>query len=114
MRSRLAQAVLAFIALSASVALAGRPPQAWVPPEELTPEQIEAQKIASKQKFNPYAKDVPAQSAPIPWMAIGMAGLAFVVAAPFALRAYRNTSEELAPNGAYAAARDLDDPADRG
>lgn len=111
MRSRLAKAVLAFLALSCSLAFAGRPPQEWTPPPEMTPEQIEAQKIAMKQKFNAYGKDVTDKPTPIPWMAIGMAGLAFAAAVPFALRAYKNTSKEIAGNAGYA--QDYDEPNDR-
>lgn len=111
MRVRLAKAALAFIALSSSAAFAGRPPQAWTPPPELTPEQIEAQKIASKQKYNPYGDDAPVESKPIPWLAIGMAGLAFAVAAPFAFKAYQNTSKEMAGNKTYTSTADFDDQA---
>lgn len=110
MRVRLAKAALAFFALCSSAAFAGRPPREWAPPPQLTPEQIEAQKIASKQKFNAYGKDVPVEAKPVPWMAIGMAGLAFVVAAPFAIKSYLNASKELSGNKAFTAGpADFDD-----
>jgi hypothetical protein len=111
MRSRLALAVLAFIVLGSSLAFASRPPQEWTPPPAMTPEQIEAQKIAMKQKFNAYGKDIPVQSTPIPWMALGLAGLAFAVAAPFAYKAYKNTSKDIDVAAGYA--QDFDEPSDR-
>lgn len=39
---------------------------------------------------------------PIPWMAIGMGAIAFLVAAPFAFRAYRDTARELNEATAFA------------
>jgi hypothetical protein len=73
----------------------------------MTPEQIEAQKIAMRQKFNSYGNDVSDKATPVPWMAIGMAVLAFAAAAPFALRAYRNTARDMNASEGYAT--DLDD-----
>jgi hypothetical protein len=111
MRSRSALAVLAFFLLCSTLALASRPPQEWTPPPEMTPEQIEAQKIAMRQKFNSYGNDVSEKATPVPWGAIGMAALAFIVATPFALRAYRNTAQDMNVSEGYAT--DLDEPVDR-
>lgn len=61
----------------------------------MSEEEIAAAKERSKHRFNEWDKDAPKESKPIPWMALGLAGLAFLISAPFALRAFRNTSREI-------------------
>jgi hypothetical protein len=87
-------------------ALAKRPTE-FQAPQQMTEEELAAAKERSKSKLNgfeekgeerptclPWGKNAP-NCIPFPWMALGLAGLAFLVTAPFALRAFKNTSREI-------------------
>jgi hypothetical protein len=83
--------------LSGGAVLAGRPVQSFEPPPEMTEEEKAA--LKAKQLgggLNGYGNDIQIKETPVPWGAIGLAGLVFAVAAPFAFRAYRNTTKEIA------------------
>lgn len=80
--------------LIGSEALAKKPGE-FQAPQQMTEEELAAAKARSKSKVNEWDKDAPKESPPIPWMAIGLAGISFLAAAPFALRAFKNTSREL-------------------
>jgi hypothetical protein len=60
--------------------------------------QQERDAARSRPKYNitSYGKDVKIKEEPIPWMAIGLVGIIFAGVAPFAWRAYRNTTKEMA------------------
>lgn len=75
-------------------AWAKRPNEFKAPPE-LTEEEIAAARDQTKSKVEEFVetqRDIPE---PIPWGAIILSGLAFLVAAPFAIGAYRSTAKEL-------------------
>lgn len=78
----------------------------------MTAEEREAAKQrAMGNNLNSYGKDVQLKQKPIPWMAIGLAGLVFVVAVPFGIRAYRNTSKDIAGQNTFGANRGDDEVA---
>ncbi|WP_257449411.1 hypothetical protein [Archangium lipolyticum] len=60
--------------------------------------QQERDAARSRPKYNitSYGRDVKIKEEPIPWMAIGFVGIIFAGVAPFAWRAYRNTTKEMA------------------
>jgi hypothetical protein len=64
--------------------------------EVMTQEQRDADRSKSKYNINAYGKDIPVKNEPFPWMALGLAGIVFAVVAPFAYRAYKSTTKEMA------------------
>jgi hypothetical protein len=91
-----------------TAALAQRKPKDFVP-NELTDEQLAAQRERSKYKYTRYDGDAPVDSEPFPWMAVGMAVIAFGAAAPFAIKYYRSTSAEVASTKTFGAAPQAED-----
>ncbi|WP_224249786.1 hypothetical protein [Hyalangium gracile] len=90
--------------LSGGAVLAGRPVQEFKPPPAMTEEERAA--LKAKQlggNMNAYGKDIQIKETPVPWAAIGLAGIVFLVATPFALRAYRNTTKEIADVNTFGA-----------
>jgi hypothetical protein len=77
----------------AGPALAGRDLKEFKPPHEMTPEELEASKRASRTNVNDYSNQVTEKVSPIPWKAIALAGAALLLAAPLALRYYRETAQ---------------------
>lgn len=77
----------------AGAALAGKDLRGFKPPHEMTPEELEASKRASRTNVNDYAGQVTEEVSPIPWKAIGLVGAALLLATPLALRYYRETAE---------------------
>ena len=86
-------------------ALAKRPTD-FQAPQQMSEEEIAAAKERSKNKLNGFDEKMeerptcmpwggPAKCIPFPWMALGLAGLAFMIAAPVGLRAFRQTSREI-------------------
>ncbi len=100
MRSaRLVKAFLFGTLLVSGLAFAGRNNvKEFAPPQELTPEQIEAEKAASRSNLNGYSEGVTEKTTPVPWMAIGILSFILIGAAPFAIRAYLRTSAEISPS----------------
>ncbi|MBX5483594.1 MAG: hypothetical protein IRZ16_17365 [Myxococcaceae bacterium] len=96
--------ILVLALLAGGTALARKPAE-FVAPREMTQEELEAAKARSKNKIDPYDKDIPQDTKPFPWRAVGLMGLAMLVVAPFAARVYRQTSSELSGNKAFGAAR---------
>ena len=93
----LSRLVLLSALLAGGSVLAGRPVQDFQAPREMTEEEraaLKAQQLGSN--MNPYQKDIQIKEEPVPWAAIGLAGLVFLVAIPFGLRAYRNTTKDIA------------------
>jgi hypothetical protein len=86
-------------------ALAKKPGE-FSAPQQMTEEELAAAKARSKSKVNEWDKDAPKESPPIPWMLIGLAGISFLVAAPFALRAFKSTSRELTGADSSLGSRD--------
>jgi hypothetical protein len=93
----LSRLVLLSALLTSGAVLAARPVQTFEPPQEMTEEEkaaLKAQQIGGN--INSYSKDIQIKETPVPWAAIGLAGLVFLVAIPFGLRAYRNTTKDAA------------------
>lgn len=92
------------IVCGSTAVLAQRRPKEFVA-HEMTDEELAAQRERSKYKYTPYDKDVPVETAPFPWLLVGMGALAILGAAPFAYRYYRNTSAEVADSNSFGAPR---------
>ncbi|MBN1203597.1 MAG: hypothetical protein JXB05_01565 [Myxococcaceae bacterium] len=108
----LSRLVLLSALLSGGAALAGRPVQDFQPPPAMTEEEKQALKEQQlRGNMNAYSKDIQIKETPVPWLAIGLAGLVFLVATPFALRAYRSTTKEIANTNTFglSGARDADE-----
>ncbi|WP_426757436.1 hypothetical protein [Myxococcus sp. Y35] len=108
--------MLLVLALSSGGAALAQPPrkqvQEFQAPREMTPEEREAAKQrAMGNNLNAYGKDVQLKQKPIPWMAIGLAGLVFLVTTPFAIRAYRKTSKDIAGQNTFGVNRGDDEAA---
>ena len=95
--------VVATALLLGGGALAGRKPQDFQEPSKMTEEELAAAKARSKGSINSYGEVMEEKPKPFPWMLAGLAGIAFVVALPFAVRAYANTSKEIAGNKSFGA-----------
>ncbi|RKH05239.1 hypothetical protein D7V97_24290 [Corallococcus sp. CA053C] len=79
-----------------------RQPQDFQSRKELTQEEKDAAKArAMGNNLNGYGKDVQIKETPIPWMAIGLVGIVFLVATPFAIRAYRGTVKEMSSSNTF-------------
>ncbi|EPX58382.1 hypothetical protein D187_004138 [Cystobacter fuscus DSM 2262] len=63
---------------------------------EMTLEERNAARARPKSNINAYTKDIKVKEEPIPWKAIGLAVIAFAVTAPFAWRAYKGTTRDIA------------------
>ncbi|WAM22820.1 hypothetical protein [Myxococcus sp. NMCA1] len=104
--------VLALSSGGAALAQPRKQVQNFQAPREMTAEEREAAKQrAMGNNLNSYGKDVQLKQKPIPWMAIGLAGLVFVVAVPFGIRAYRNTSKDIAGQNTFGSNRGDDEVA---
>jgi hypothetical protein len=90
-------------------ALAARKPTDFQEPAKMTEEELAAAKQRSKYNINSYGEMMEEKPKPFPWMAVSLAGICFLVATPFALRAYRNTSREIAGSKAFGASQATDD-----
>jgi hypothetical protein len=110
---KLSQLVILSALLYGGTALAGRPVAEFKPPAEMSEEErakLKAQQLGGN--INAYGKDVQIKETPVPWAAIGLAGLIFLVATPFAIRAYRSTTKEIVdtnPSAARAGGGDDDE-----
>jgi hypothetical protein len=93
----LSQLMIVSALLLGGAALAGRPVNEYQPPPEMTKEQRDAQKARELGgNMNAYSHDIQIQETPVPWAALGLGALVLLGAAPFAWKAYRNTSQEIA------------------
>lgn len=108
----LSRLILVSALLSGGAVLATRPVQEFKPPAEMTEEQKEALKARQLGgNINAYNKDIQIKETPVPWAAIGLAGLVLLAATPFAIRAYRNTAKEIADTNTFGTggARDAEE-----
>ena len=95
------------VLISGGAALAQRPKKQL--PEFQSEEMTDAERDAadkSRPRFgiNTYNKDVPIETKPIPWMAIGLGGAALLAALPFAVRAYLSTTKDIAASNTFGVA----------
>jgi hypothetical protein len=72
-----------------------RKPTDFQSPQQMSEEELAAIKERSKNKLNGFDEKMEEKPKPFPWMAVGLAGIAFLVAAPFGLRAFKQTSREI-------------------
>ena len=75
---------------------AGKKPTDFQAPAQMTEEELAEAKARSKNKLNGFDEKASEKPKDIPWMMIGLIGISFIAATPFALRAFRNTSKEIA------------------
>ncbi|RKH03518.1 hypothetical protein D7Y13_33970 [Corallococcus praedator] len=81
-----------------------RQPQDFQTRKELTQEEKDAAKArAMGNNLSGYSKDEKPKEKPMPWRAIGLAGIIFMVCLPFAIRAYRGTVKEMATANTFGA-----------
>jgi len=82
------------VLLSSASAFAKRPTE-FQAPQQMTEEEIAAAKERSKNKLNGFDEKMEEKPKPFPWMAVSLAGIAFLVTGRFALRAFKQTSREI-------------------
>jgi hypothetical protein len=85
--------------------------------QEETPDDEAAQTTkptsSGRKRLENYETSAETKPEPFPWMGVGLAVICFLVAAPFALKAYLNTAKELAPNEVKGPRRrEVDDAGD--
>jgi len=100
----LSRLILVSALLFGSAVLAARPVQEFQPPAEMTEEEkaaLKAQQLGGN--INSYTKDIQIKETPVPWAFIGLISLVFVVVTPFAVRAYLNTTKEIADTNSFGA-----------
>ena len=96
-----------FLAASGSAFAAGKKPGDFQAPAQMTEEELAEAKARSKNKLNGFDEKQSEKPKDIPWLMIGLIGISFIAATPFALRAFRNTSKEIADSAeAVGANRD--------
>jgi hypothetical protein len=101
----LSRLILVSALLFGGAVLAGRPVQEFQQPDEMTEEEktaLKAQQLGGN--INSYNKDIQIKETPVPWAFIGLISLVFMVATPFAVRAYRNTTKEIADTNSFGKA----------
>jgi hypothetical protein len=81
---------------TATVFAAGKKPGEFQAPNQMTEEELAEAKARSKNKLNGFDEKMEEKPKPFPWMLAGLVGISFLVATPFALRAFRGTSKEIA------------------
>jgi hypothetical protein len=102
----LTRVVLTAALLWGGAALAKREVKSFEAPRELSQAEIDAAKAKARNgNINSFDKDAKLEPEPVPWMAIGLAGLVFVVATPFAVIAFRNTSREMSTANTFGTSR---------
>ncbi len=98
--------VLALFVAGASFG-AGKKPGDFQAPAQMTEEELAEAKARSKNKLNGFDEKQSEKPKELPWLMIGLIGISFLGATPFALRAFRNTSREIAESAdAVGANRD--------
>ena len=81
---------------SAAVFAAGKKPTEFTAPNQMTEEELAEAKARSKNKLNGFDEKMEEKPRPFPIMLVGLVAISFIVATPFALRAFRGTSKEIA------------------
>lgn len=108
--SSLFRVVLTASLLCGGAALAKREVREFQPPPEISEKELEAAKARARNgNISSYTKDIQIEPEETPWMAIGLGVLVLMGAMPFALRAYRNTSREIADANTFGIQRARDD-----
>ena len=92
---------LALALLVGGMALAARKPQDFQEPPKMTEEEVAAAKLRSKGSMNTYGETQSEKPKEFPVYLVVMVGIVFVVALPFALRAYARTSKEISGDSSW-------------
>lgn len=87
--------LLAALALSGTALAVGPKKVNEYRAPELTDEERAAQAQSRKNKVHTWTEESAEPEHPFPWMFVGLAGLAFLTAIPFAIKAYRQSADEL-------------------
>lgn len=87
------RALLLMTFLFASAAAFARPAQAFVPDDADAAKVVRA---PPRDELDAFGEENLAKKKPFPWGAVTFLGLVLIGATPFAIRAYKNTSKELA------------------
>ncbi len=95
MKLRSALPMVLGAALLVGGAAYAKKPTDFQAPQQMTEEELAAAKERSKNKLNGFDEKMEEKPKPFPWMAVGLAAIAFLVAAPFGLRAFKQTSKEI-------------------
>lgn len=88
----LAKLALAVMLSLPAASLAQRRPQEFQAPKEMSEAERAEALAKARHNISTYKKDLPAQVQPFPWLAVGLAGIAFAVAAGFAVPYYLNVT----------------------
>ncbi|WP_395803863.1 hypothetical protein [Archangium minus] len=88
--------LVVFVLVTGGAALAQRRQLHDFQGQEMTQEEREAARSRPKYNINSYGNDIQIKEEPIPWKALGLACIAFLVTAPFAWRIYKGTTKEIA------------------
>lgn len=103
--SRFSRLLAVLVLVSGGAALAQSQPQRRqlnsYQDSEMTLEERNAARARPKSNINAYTKDIKVKEEPIPWKAIGLAVIAFAVTAPFAWRAYKGTTRDIAASNTF-------------
>jgi hypothetical protein len=91
--------ILALLASGVAFA-AGKKPGEFNAPAQMTEEELAEAKARSKSHLNGFDEKGSEKPKDPPWMLIGMVAISFIVATPFALRAFRGTSKEISESTA--------------
>ncbi len=102
--SSLSRLLVVLVLVAGGSALAQRRGLQQFEGEALTQEERDAARSRPKYNIHGYGKDVPVETEPIPWMAIGLAGLVLLGATPFALKMYQETRKEISDSNTFGVA----------
>jgi hypothetical protein len=91
---------LALALFLGGMSYAARKPQDFQEPAKMTDEEVAAAKARSKGSMNSYGETQSDKPKEFPIYFAVLVGIAFMVAIPFAVRAYSNTSKEIGGNKA--------------
>lgn len=92
----LSRLLVVLVLVTGGAALAQRRQLQNFQSDEMTLEERNANRSRPKYNINSYGNDIQIKEEPIPWKAIGLGFIAMLVTAPFAWRAYRSTTKEMA------------------
>lgn len=92
----LSRLLVVLVLVTGGAALAQRRQLQNFEAEEMTQEERAAARSRPKYNINSYGRDIQIKEEPIPWKAIGLGFIAMLVTAPFAWRAYKSTTREMA------------------
>jgi len=90
-------ALVSLSLFSAASFAQSRRPQEFQAPREMSEEEVRLAKERSRagSDINRWGKDTTGEVQGPPWMAIGLVVLVLAVAAPFAMKAYLSTAQEI-------------------